>query len=551
MAELTSKNDGASFNLFKGDLAGTPHYAVSVFPERGEVIQGQATPEHIAAFVEKNQDLLQDPKNSIGTWFNKADGKTYLDISVTTPDIKEAATLGKANNQLAIFDLGNFQEISLQPHPSAEFTPVGEEAAYARPQFKDPMEGIRDKIAQSGGRDLARVAREQKARGIETGQQPPGQVPVQMQDPNGPLNVYKPGYEEAVKQRQAMRAGELSKDVIDLNGPQDKPKRLPSGLATAGLVAGPGVAAAIPDDPDSNLDDYGRVGINILAGAGILAASVRGRQVKNLSPIQDAAAKGAAALWMGGKKAWAQAVGEHRSPKLLAASQKLLDRHIQSTVNELPTTKKLLAMAKQGVTDHDWYDKTEVELQKMFGKDAQLMANLFAATSNNATVMSNASLALKAYRQIKTGEPITGFLPDVIENIKRAAAGQPLNGRKIDNFAKAMSGDPDAVVVDRWIMRAFGFNKGSAPTETQYDFMENAIRNLAQKAGQTPRQFQAALWFAYKNAAEAGKKRPPSPAPEGAIKRSIDIRHGEALRENRKFDKEKAKGPQLPFASGQ
>jgi hypothetical protein len=487
VADLTRRNDGASFNLYKGDLFGTPHYAVSVYPERGEIVPGKASPEVIAKFVEKNQDLLQDPKNSIGTWFNKQDGKTYLDISVTTPDIKEAATLGKAKKQLAIFDLGKGEEISLQPHPASEFTPVGEEPEVTRPQFKDPMQGIQDKIAAQGGRDLQRVAKEQAKRGVTP------------------------------------------------------------GLSTALAVAAPAASAAIPDDPDSQLDDYGRLGLNILGAAGLIGAAVRGRQVRNLSPMEDAAHKGAAALWYGGKKAWAQAVGEHANPTLYQASQKILDRHLNTTMNELPKTKKLLALNKAGAADHEWYDQTEQELHKMFGNDAPLVAKFFAATSNNATVASNASLTMKALRQYKMGEPFTGYLPAVIENLKLAAEGKPLNGRKIDNFAKALSGDPEAVVVDRWIMRAFGFNKGTAPTDLQYDFMENAIKKLAADQNMTPRQLQAAIWFGFKNAAEKGKNRPPSPPPAAAMQHSIDTQHGKALVENRKLDKAKAQGPTLPF----
>lgn len=486
VADLTRRNDGASFNLYKGDLLGTPHYAVSVYPERGEVIPGQATPQDIAQFVQKNADLLQDPKNSIGTWFNKADGKTYLDISVTTPDIKEAATLGKAKGQLAIFDLGNKEEISLQPHPASEFTPVGEEPQYQPPTFKEPKVGY-SRIAAQGGRDIERVRLEQAAKGLG------------------------------------------------------------GGAATAMAIAAPAVSAALPDDSNDPVVKYGKIGLDILGAAGLIGAAVRGRQVKELTPVQHAANQGAAALWLGGKKAFTQALGENATPTMLAASQKILDRHLDTTLNELPNTKKLLALNKAGMADHQWYDKTQAELQQKFGADAPLVAKFFAATSNNATVSSNAALTLKALKQYKMGEPFTGFLPDVIENLKRAAADQPLNGRKIDNFAKALSGDPDAVVADRWIMRAFGFNKGTALTDTQYDFIENAIKQLADKTGQTPRQVQAAIWFAFKNAAEEGKNRPPSPSPEQAIQHSIDLRHAEALRENRKFDKARARGLSLPF----
>lgn len=309
--------------------------------------------------------------------------------------------------------------------------------------------------------------------------------------------------------------------------------------STALAVGAPAASMAIPDDPDSKVDDYGRIGLNILGAAGLLGAAVRGRQVKQLSAMEDAVHKGAAALWTGGQKAFKQAVG-NAGPKVLEASKKVIERHLKTTEGQMTKTKKLLGMIKANAADATWYDQTGTELQALFGQDAELVAKFLAATSNNATVSANASLALKALKQHKAGEPFTGYLPTVIDNLNRVVKGEAigeLNGRKVDNFVKALMGDPDAVVVDRWIMRAFGFNSGTAPTDLQYDFMENAIRQMAQAQGVTPRQAQAAIWFAVKNAAEAGKKRPPSPPMEVALKDSIGRQHQKALVENRKFDK--------------
>jgi hypothetical protein len=503
VAALTQEHGGASFNPAKGNLAGTAHYAAGVFPDRTKIIKGLPTPEQVGQFMEANKDLLQDPSNSIGTWFNKADGNTVFDISVTTPSLQDAQRLAANKGQFAIFDLGKMAEIP-QGVPGAEAMPGD-----AGPEFH----AVGD-----------------------TAPGPKGFQSPQLQVGEQPLPV--PGKNAVAEQKAKL-------DAFRANAAEERQKG--SGAVAMAALTGPAAGQAIPDDPNSQLDDYGRLGLNILGAAGLIGAAVRGRQVKNLSPVQEAASKGAAALWLGGKKAWQQAVGKAASPEMFAASQKLLDRHLATTMNELPKTKKLLALNKAGLAEHQWYDQTEQELKKQFGQDAPLVAKFFAATSNNATVASNASLTLKALKQYKMGEPFTGYLPDVIENLKRAASGQELNGRKIDNFAKALSGDPDAVVVDRWIMRAFGFEKGSAPTDTQYDFMEHAIRQMAEQTGQTPRQVQAAIWFGVKNAAEKGKNRPPSPAPESALQHSINIRHGEALKENRQFDKARAKGLNLPF----
>ena len=105
-----TENGGSTFNPAKGNLNGTDNYAVAAFPQRNEVISGELTPEHVQQFIDKNQDLLADPKNSIGTWVDES-GKHSLDIVHTIPDRDAAVKMGEENNQKAIFDLKNMTEI--------------------------------------------------------------------------------------------------------------------------------------------------------------------------------------------------------------------------------------------------------------------------------------------------------------------------------------------------------------------------------------------------------------------------------------------------------
>lgn len=85
--------------------------AVSLYPERSQVIEGELTPGHVQAYVDRNKDLLlRDQRNSIGTWYDKDSGKHYLDVSVVAPR-EEAIALGKQYNQKAVFDLEKFEEI--------------------------------------------------------------------------------------------------------------------------------------------------------------------------------------------------------------------------------------------------------------------------------------------------------------------------------------------------------------------------------------------------------------------------------------------------------
>ena len=102
---LVSHN-GATFNLYFGNMAGQSLYAVSLYPERSVVISGGTIPEELLQkFIEDNQDLLVDPRNSIGLWYSETLQAVYLDVSVTLPDKTEAVTLGERYNQEAIYDL--------------------------------------------------------------------------------------------------------------------------------------------------------------------------------------------------------------------------------------------------------------------------------------------------------------------------------------------------------------------------------------------------------------------------------------------------------------
>lgn len=110
---LAEDSGGATFNLTKGSLAGTEHYAVSIYPERELILKGEPTTKVIEQYMAKNADLLDDPMNSFGIWRDVDSGKTYLDVVVTTPDKAAAMKLGLDHGQLAIFDLGKMQEIRI------------------------------------------------------------------------------------------------------------------------------------------------------------------------------------------------------------------------------------------------------------------------------------------------------------------------------------------------------------------------------------------------------------------------------------------------------
>jgi len=102
-------NGGITYNLNSGNLTGSIGYSVATHPERAVILPSGVDFDELENFITNNEDLLNDPSNSIGVWAN--DGKTYLDVVSVVQDRDQAIELGKQHNQIAIWDLQKQQEI--------------------------------------------------------------------------------------------------------------------------------------------------------------------------------------------------------------------------------------------------------------------------------------------------------------------------------------------------------------------------------------------------------------------------------------------------------
>jgi hypothetical protein len=110
VSELHNANGGATVNPLKGDLIGRDLWAVSIYPERSQVIHGQqVTSEQVADYIIANADLLAHPAVSLGTWYDATTGDTWLDCSVTVPSFGLAELLASAYNQKAVFSLRSLE----------------------------------------------------------------------------------------------------------------------------------------------------------------------------------------------------------------------------------------------------------------------------------------------------------------------------------------------------------------------------------------------------------------------------------------------------------
>lgn len=112
---LLYENGGSTWNMIKGNMAGSDAYAVAIMPEFNAQIPGHASQQDIKDFIStvSEQLDLNDDALTIGTWFNKDKNRTELDVSVLVPDRQQAIKLATALNQQAIMHLGTFEEVRI------------------------------------------------------------------------------------------------------------------------------------------------------------------------------------------------------------------------------------------------------------------------------------------------------------------------------------------------------------------------------------------------------------------------------------------------------
>ena len=157
----------------------------------------------------------------------------------------------------------------------------------------------------------------------------------------------------------------------------------------------------------------------------------------------------------------------------------------------------------------DWYMHTKAALQDMLGGDehkANLVIDLLASTSPQCSIIENIyrSLfwltALEEHWLYELKEKFEAHF----NNCCRSLLGLPLSGRKVSNFQANLRGDPNAVTVDTWMMRAFGLRnirkerEAKGPSTAEYDAVADAVTQFAAQYGVQPCQMQAALWVGIK-----------------------------------------------------
>lgn len=184
--------------------------------------------------------------------------------------------------------------------------------------------------------------------------------------------------------------------------------------------------------------------------------------------------------------------------EVIARAQKHFVRMFKTPGVAEKNLKTLMELGDSGRHGADWYEKTADWATKNFGEDSDMMLRFLAVTSANGQTEGGATMALKAFAQWKSGMPFEGFRGDsMVGQLKRAASGEQIGSEfsKIENFYRALKGDKDAIVLDRWMIDALNLkSKGGALRENDYRIYTQVVEDLAEMNGMTPRQFQAAVW---------------------------------------------------------
>ena len=62
----------------------------------------------VVSYIKKHPEI-----NAVGGWYNKENKQYYFDATIIVDDLSAAVALGRANNQIAIFNLDTLEEIRL------------------------------------------------------------------------------------------------------------------------------------------------------------------------------------------------------------------------------------------------------------------------------------------------------------------------------------------------------------------------------------------------------------------------------------------------------
>ena len=131
----------------------------------------------------------------------------------------------------------------------------------------------------------------------------------------------------------------------------------------------------------------------------------------------------------------------------------------------------------------------------MFGVTTQAVTQIADALQDDydCLVFHATGIGGQSMEKLIDGGKITGVIPSTIRALEHYEATGEIRGLKTGAFRDAILGDPEAVVVDVWMLRAYG-RTWPTLTAKRYRELVRSIRHTATRWGCAPARTQAAVW---------------------------------------------------------
>src|SRR3990172_1120493 len=157
-----------------------------------------------------------------------------------------------------------------------------------------------------------------------------------------------------------------------------------------------------------------------------------------------------------------------------------------------------------------WYPEARRLLTRLAEEHSRPLAQvvaIFAITSGDTQLTSNIRFTEQVLRgERKAGRYPTFQAPLIELALSSSQPGQHVRGPKCSAFYRAIMGDTDSLVLDRWSVRAAGIVRERKDLNvTIRRELDASYREAAKLCGETVRAFQAIAWIAVRESTPNGR----------------------------------------------
>lgn len=172
-----------------------------------------------------------------------------------------------------------------------------------------------------------------------------------------------------------------------------------------------------------------------------------------------------------------------------------------------------------------WYDAARnacASIEAETGVALDRVAAVMAITSPDAKLSTNVAWTRADCLRKLRGQTLRGgrYPTDQAPKVQRALdqrrpnPGLHVTGPKVSAFYRAIMGDDDVLVIDRWAAFAAGYPRDTPPNRTQAATIEAAYRTVSADVGESVRDFQAIVWIV---------TREETPRSDGRVHKHFDF----------------------------